>query len=73
MIENNGMKGKLGSDNPNSKKVAQYDKTTNEIIKIWDSVMDVQRELGIAHQNISACCKGKLKSAGGFIWKYVED
>lgn len=71
--ENNPMQGKFGSECPNSKQVAQYDKTTNELIKIWDSVMDVERELGIAHQNISACCKGKLKSAGGYIWRYVED
>ena len=71
--ENNGMKGKLGSECPNSKKVAQYDKQTHELIKIWDSVADVTRELGINQGNISQCCKGKLKSAGGFVWKYVEE
>mgnify|MGYP002512350366 CR=1 FL=1 len=66
-------KGKFGSECPNSKKVAQYDKATNELIKIWDSMMDVQRELGIAQSSISECCKGKRKSAGGFVWKYVEE
>ena len=71
--ENHGMKGKLGSECPNSKKVAQYNKKTNELIKIWDSMADVERELGIANQNISACCKGKQKSAGGFIWEYLEE
>lgn len=70
--ENNPMHGKFGSECPNSKKVAQYDKNTLELIKIWDSMRDVERELGIASQSISACCKGKLKSAGGYIWKYVE-
>lgn len=35
--------------------------------------MDVQRELGIAQQSISACCKGNRKSAGGYIWRYVEE
>lgn len=73
MSENSGMKGKFGSECPNSKKVAQYDKQTFKLIKVWDSMMDVQRELGIAQQNISKCCKGKLKSAGGFIWKYIEE
>lgn len=71
--ENHPMYGKFGSDNPNSKQVAQYDKQTLELIKVWDSLSDVTRELGIAHQSISACCKGKLKSAGGFVWKYLED
>ena len=65
-------KGKFGSDNPSSKKVAQYDKRSLELIKIWDSLSDVTRELGIANSSISACCKGKLKSAGGYIWKYLE-
>ena len=65
------MKGKFGSDNPSSKQVAQYDKQTLELIKIWDSMIDVQRELGIARSNISNCCKGNRKSAGGFVWKYV--
>lgn len=65
-------KGKFGSENPSSKKVCQYDKKTQELIKIWDSMHDVERELGINHRSISACCQGKRKSAGGFIWKYVE-
>ena len=70
--ENNGMKGKFGSYHHNSKKVAQYDKQTLELIKIWDSMMDVERELGINQSNISQCCKGKRKSTGGYVWRYVE-
>ena len=71
--ENNPMYGKISSNNPTSKQVAQYDKITLELIKIWDSMYDVERELGIDHSSISKCCKGKLKSAGGFIWRYAED
>lgn len=71
--ENSGLshKGKFGSEHNCSKKVAQYDKVTHELIKIWGGIREVERELGISHGNISACCKGKLKSAGGFVWKYV--
>ena len=65
-------KGKFGSEHHSSKRVAQYDKQTLELIEIWDSMHDVTRELGIAQQSISACCKGNRKSAGGFIWRYVE-
>ena len=72
MSENNGMKNKFGSECPNSKKVAQYNKQSNELIKIWDSMHDVERELGIANSSVSKCCRGKLKTAGGYIWKYVE-
>ena len=73
MSENNGMKGKFGSDNPSSKQVAQYDKRTLELIKIWGGIREVERELGINKGSISQCCKGNRKSAGGFIWKYIED
>ena len=71
--ENNPMHGKFGSDNPKAKKVAQYDKKTFELIKVWNSIIDVERELGIDPSSISRCCKGKYKSAGGFVWKYAED
>lgn len=71
--ENNPMHGKFGSEHPRSKKVAQYDKTTNELIKVWDSMHEAQRELGINQGSISECCKEKRKSAGGFIWRYVEE
>lgn len=53
-------------------KINQYDKITNEFIRTWDSAADVEKELGICHTNISACCKGKINSAGGFKWKYYE-
>lgn len=66
-------KGKFGSEHNRSKKVAQYDKQTLKLIKIWDSMHNVERELGINNGNISACCKGKRKSAGGYVWKYVEE
>lgn len=73
MSESSATKGKFGSEHPSSKKVGQYDEETLEVIKIWDSLSDVQRELGIATSSISNCCRGKLKSAGGFIWKYIEE
>ena len=73
MSENSAMKGKFGSEYPNSKKVAQYDKQTHELIKVWGGIREVERELGINHSSISQCCKGKRKSAGGFVWRYVKE
>lgn len=58
--------------NPNSKPIDQYTKD-GDFIKSWDSTMDVQRELGINNSNISACARGNIKSAGGYIWRYKED
>ena len=41
------------------------------LIQVWPSTNEVQRELGYAKQNISKCCQGKYKQAYGYIWKFV--
>ena len=43
-----------------------------EFIKEWQSASEAGRKLGIVHQHICACCKGKLKSAGGYRWTYKD-
>ena len=66
------LKGKyMGKESFHSKKVAQYDLQMN-LIRIWDSVRDIERETGINHANISRCCNGKYKTSGQFVWKYIE-
>jgi len=51
--------------------ISQYSKS-GEFIKNWRGSYEVERQLNIANQNISACCRGKLKSAGGYVWKYLN-
>ena len=60
--------GKIGILNHNSKKVKQINPRTNKIIKIWDSMSDVERELKIFESNISKVCTGNRKTTGGFKW-----
>ena len=55
----------------NSKKILQYTKS-GEFIKEWSSMREVERELGIPRCSICACCKGKYKSAGGYVWRYAS-
>lgn len=55
-----------------NKPVLQLDKETDEIIRRWDCAMDAYRDIGINNRNISACCRGKLKSAGGYRWRFAE-
>ena len=52
--------------------ILQYSKS-GEFIKEWPSSREVERVLGIDNSNITKCCKGRYKSAGGFIWKYKEE
>ena len=49
-----------GENNPlwnKGVKIAQYNKETNELIKIWNGSREIERELKIAQSNIVACCK----------------
>jgi hypothetical protein len=68
---NNNLQIPLRSNtNPKSKSVLQFT-LKNNFIKKWNSVMDIERELGIKSGAISNCCLGKSKTSGNFIWKYV--
>ena len=55
-----------------SKKIIQKNKN-GEVIKVWNSTMDIERELGILHNNITFCCKHYNRTAGGFIWEYYKE
>ena len=55
-----------------SKPVAQYTKD-GELIKVWQSTREVERQIGFASINISRAARGIHKQSHGFIWKYVED
>ena len=48
------------------KVVLQYDLDGN-LIREWGGVIDVRKSLKI---NPSKCCRGELKTTGGYIWKY---
>lgn len=50
-------------------KVNQYDLNMH-YIKTWNSATEAKRKLGINNGSIGKCCRGELKTAGGYIWKY---
>jgi len=49
--------------------ILQYD-LDNNLIKEWPSTKIASLELKIDNGQICSVCKGKGKSAGGYIWKY---
>ena len=51
--------------------ILQYSKT-GEFIAEYPSTMEAERHTGCSHGHICECCKGKLKSTGGYIWRYKE-
>lgn len=53
-------------------KVCQYDLEGN-LLKIFNSFHEVERELGYLCSNINSCCNKKQKTAHGFVWRYLND
>lgn len=54
-----------------SKPVLQYT-LDGQFITEYPSCREVERQIGIAHESVSGCCKNKLKTAGGYKWKFKE-
>lgn len=54
-----------------SRPVAQYT-LDGELIKVWQSPREVQRQLGFDQSHISKVALGKQKTAYGYVWKYIE-
>ena len=52
-----------------SKRVCQYS-LDGTLINEYDSTVNARNATGIDCGHISACCNGKRKTAGGFIWRY---
>jgi group I intron endonuclease len=80
--ENHPMYGKKHSEESKKRiskkaskiKIKQLDKGGN-LIKIWSSMTEAYKILSsngykISVTTISKCCKGKVKTAGGFCWQY---
>lgn len=58
-----------------NRKVYQIDPKTGNIIKTWNLISEITKQLHIHHSTIIKCCQKKpqSKTAGGFAWRYVED
>lgn len=53
-----------------SKPIGQY--TLNgELVKVWQSVNEAERQTGFNQSNISKAAHGKYKQSYNFIWKYI--
>ena len=65
------LKGKFGKDSPKHKSVLQYT-ADGVFVREWECMSDAWRNLGIDSGGMTRVCKGKQKTAGGFIWKYKQ-
>lgn len=69
------------TNNPKKSKSVIQKSLEGEVIKVWTSVNEVQRQLGYDNGSISACCRGgcykkgkwvNIKQMYGFIWQYTD-
>jgi len=51
--------------------IDQIDKK-GQIVKRWDNSRTIFLETGMSDWSISECCRGKRKSAYGYIWRYAN-
>ncbi len=67
-LSKSNSKGKFGYESNRGKEVIQLDKSGMELNR-YGSLRDAERKTGIRTSSISLNINGKLKTAGGFIWK----
>lgn len=63
--------GHYAESGAESKPVFQIERT-GQFQNKFRSINEAARITGVSQQSISMCCNGKLKSAGGYLWKFAE-
>ena len=69
--ENQIHKFKIGLGNCYTRKIVQYDLEMNKI-KEFESIIGASKELDIGKSNISGVLVNHRKTAGGFVFKYLD-
>ena len=45
---------------------------SGDVLRIWNSLAEIERETGFSKAYICWCCKGKYKHAYGYKWEYDD-
>ena len=53
-----------------AKKVIQY--KDNNILNVWNSLTEANKNTNVAISEISRCCNNKKAYAGGYQWSFLE-
>lgn len=64
--EKNHMYGRVGKEHPRSIPVKCI-----ETDVVYESARQAQMQTGVNRNNISSCCSGRLKTAGGYHWEKI--
>jgi hypothetical protein len=71
VAQNNARKVRAAKRGP--KRGVVQETLDGVVVRTWPAIVDAARALGASRTTIGRCCSGKIKSAGGFRWKYSEE
>ena len=54
-----------------NKQIVQFTKD-GAFVRMYNSIISAAKENNIDQSSITKCCKGKVQTAGGFIWHYAS-
>ena len=61
-----------GADNPFSRKIAMYT-LDGELIKVYESGGQIEKEYGIGTSSISRVCRGERAQTHGYVFRYMSE
>ena len=61
-----------GENNPRARKINQYDLDGKFIRSYWGCI-EVKNLFGYDNSGIAKCCKKKVKTSYGYIWRYADE
>lgn len=54
------------------KPVEQLDAHTGKLVSVWPSVTHAAKSVGAHKSVISGCCRGRTKTAIGYVWRFCN-
>lgn len=61
-----------GLSDAKKKPIAQFNKKTGALLKVWKCGLDINKELGYGLSAIYTCCAKKIPTAYDYIWRYAD-
>lgn len=57
----------------NHRVIDQYDYGGSLFLRKWHGFVEIEKTLGFNCKNVQACCKGRIKHAYGYSWRYADE
>lgn len=75
-IKSGGLNNHFSDESKEKMRLSNHTKRKIKCVEtniVYESAKEIERQLGFANTNIIACCQGKLHTAYGFTWEYVDN